>query len=72
MPQRYSKTHDELAYLLVSRGMGSASGLSNDELRRTISGRLAAVNYYSLSAYWHQFRSPLAFQPSQIVALFFR
>lgn len=60
MPQRYSKTHAELAYLLVSRGMGSASGLSDDELRKTISERLAAVNYYRLSAYWYQFRCPLA------------
>lgn len=65
MPQRFSKTHDELAYLLVSRGMGSASGLSDDELRKTISGRLAAVNYYRLSAYWYQFRRPLAFQPTK-------
>lgn len=64
MPQRYSKTHAELAYLLVSRGMGSASGWSDDELRKTISGRLAAVNYYRLSAYWYRFRSQLAFQPT--------
>lgn len=53
-----AKTHDELAYLLVSRGMGSSHGLSPNELTAQISEQLASVNYYRMAAYWYQFRIP--------------
>ena len=53
-----AKTHDELAYLLVSRGMGSSQSLSTDELTAQISEQLASVNYYRMAAYWYQFRIP--------------
>ena len=59
MASHYYKTREELAKQLVARGMGSSAGLSQDELQREICTRLSQVNYYRLSAYWHQFRRPL-------------
>ena len=59
MMPHYSKTRDELAFLLVSRGMVSSSGISSIELRRQMSRQLSTVNYYRLAAYWYQFRRPL-------------
>lgn len=59
MIPHYCKTPDELAYLLLSRGMGSSSGIPQDELQREMSRQLSLVNYYRLAAYWHQFRQPM-------------
>ena len=59
MMPHYYKTREELAKQLVSRGMGSSAGLTVDELQREICRQLSQVNYYRLSAYWHQFRRPL-------------
>ena len=55
----FNKSRDELVYILISRGMHSAAGLSDAELRNRISSDLAAVNYYRMSAYWYPFRKPL-------------
>lgn len=58
MAQNFSKTHQELAYLLTSRGLCSSSGVDSSLLIRLISSKLATVNYYRLAAYWYQFRQP--------------
>ena len=59
MMPNFCKTREELAYLLMSRGMGSSSGISPIELRRQMCRQLSTVNYYRLAAYWYQFRRPL-------------
>lgn len=59
MTPHFCKTREELAYLLVSRGMVSSSGLSMDELQCEICHHLSQVNYHRLAAYWFQFRRPL-------------
>ena len=58
MTPHFCKTRKELAYLLLSRGMASSSGLSIDELQREMYRQLSRVNYYRLSAYWYQFLAP--------------
>lgn len=58
--QTKSKTHQELAYLLMSRGMCSSEGRTARELSRLIETGLSCVNYYRLAAYWYQFRMPKA------------
>lgn len=57
MPQQ-TKSHQDLAYLLISRGMGSSAGLNSRELSCLIASCLSRVNYYRLAAYWYQFREP--------------
>ena len=49
MIPHFCKTPEELAYLLVSRGMGSSSGIPQDELLREMSRQLTLVNYYRLA-----------------------
>lgn len=39
--------------------MGSAAGVSPLELEELITGKLATVNYYRLSAYWYRFRQKI-------------
>lgn len=46
------KKFREQADLLLQRGMKSATGMSEVELKRIILERLMYVNYYRLSAYW--------------------
>lgn len=58
MAQNFSKTHQELAYLLISRGLCSSSGADSFSLISLISSKLATVNYYRLAAYWYQYRQP--------------
>jgi len=58
MAQNFSKTHQELAYLLTSRGLCSSSGMDASSLINLISSKLATVNYYRLAAYWYQYRQP--------------
>ena len=59
MTPHFCKTREELAFLLVSRGMVSSSGLSMDELQCEICHHLSQVSYHRLAAYWFQFRRPL-------------
>lgn len=53
-----SKTHRELAYLLMSRGMTSSEGRTAQALSELIESCLTQVNYYRLAAYWYPFRIP--------------
>lgn len=59
MTPHFCKTREELAFLLVSRGMVSSAGLSADKLQREMCRQLSQVSYYRLGAYWFQFRRPL-------------
>lgn len=59
MIPHFCKTREELAFLLVSRGMVSSSGISPVELQRQMCRQFSTVNYYRLAAYWFQFRRPL-------------